>query len=299
MMGPRGAAARGPRRERAGGAGARSSRAERAAARLGRDGGAAAPLPKRSPAKKQRAEPVAADDPFGLRTKFVTPQRRLFAKALAEIQEGHKKSHWSWYCFPNAPYIVDGKEAGSAKAKRFALRDAPKSHCGDEAARAFLKLPTVEDVQHKGPKTITVKVNLRENLLRMYEAIATQLEKPGVTLVGLVGFLDDPKLRSSLRLFERISRGGFDDEINAVCRRAMAAMKEEPDGLAAPADAAGAPARKAAPAGTPAPAAAPAPAPSPAPAPAPAPAAAPAPTRAAAHSGTSTRVGRNEEGGGG
>ena len=41
-------------------------------------------LPKRSPAKKQRAEPVAVDDPFGLRTKFVTPQRRLFAKALAE-----------------------------------------------------------------------------------------------------------------------------------------------------------------------------------------------------------------------
>lgn len=60
------------------------------------------------------------------------------------------------------------------------------------------------------------------------QAVAEQLEK-GVTFRHLVGFLDDPKIRSSLRLFERISRESGDAELNAACVRAMKLLKEEPE----------------------------------------------------------------------
>ena len=56
----------------------------------------------------------------------------------------------------------------------------------------------------------------------MMTAVGEQLEA-GIPPHELVGFLDDPKLRSSLELFERISRDGFDDEVNAVCVRALTA----------------------------------------------------------------------------
>jgi len=45
----------------------------------------------------------------------------------------------------------------------------------------------------------------------------------------VVGGLDDPKVRSSLLLFERVTRGGFDDEINAVCARVLKAAKQKLD----------------------------------------------------------------------
>merc|ERR1711969_281249 len=70
-------------------------------------------------------------------------------------------------------------------------------------------------------------VSLRDNYVKMMTAVAEQVES-GVSVLRLVGYLDDPKLRSSLRLFERVSRG-FDEEVNATCRRAMEAMDEEPE----------------------------------------------------------------------
>ena len=61
----------------------------------------------------------------------------------------------------------------------------------------------------------------------MMTAVAEQLEK-GIDPVRLVGFLDDPKLRGSLRLFERTSRKS-DAEVNDVCKRALQALREPLD----------------------------------------------------------------------
>lgn len=69
---------------------------------------------------------------------------------------------------------------------------------------------------------------MRHNYLSMMEAVASQLEG-GKSSVALVGGLDDPKLRSSVRLFEKVSRDGVDAEINKVCLRTLAALEEDAD----------------------------------------------------------------------
>mmetsp|Transcript_80986 Transcript_80986/g.241324 ORF Transcript_80986/g.241324 Transcript_80986/m.241324 type:complete len:183 (-) Transcript_80986:90-638(-) len=156
-------------------------------------------------------------DPYDLRRRFCHTYRQDFAKALREIKNGRKRSCWSWYIFPAAPYVVDGVERGSGTNQQYALRNKPPDSLrGDEAARAYLEF------QSDG-------VNLRECYLEMMTAVAEQLES-GISGVDLVGFLDDPKLRSSLRLFESVSRDGHDDEeVHRVCMRALQALNEPPD----------------------------------------------------------------------
>jgi hypothetical protein len=62
----------------------------------------------------------------------------------------------------------------------------------------------------------------------MMVAVSEQLES-GKTCTQLVGGLDDPKLRSCVRLFERVSRNGVDDEVHDVSVRTLTALKESPD----------------------------------------------------------------------
>lgn len=71
-------------------------------------------------------------------------------------------------------------------------------------------------------------VDLKQNYLTMMKAVSTQLEA-GKSSVELVGMLDDPKLRSSVRLFEKVSRDGYDEEVHTVCVHTLAALKEDAD----------------------------------------------------------------------
>ena len=120
------------------------------------------------------------------------------------------------FIFPCAPWVVSGRERGSGTNREYALRDLPPNDLrGDDAARAFLRY------RAKG-------VDLRGNFLTITAALGDQLES-GKTLLSVVGGLDDPKVRSSLLLFERVARGGWDDEINAVCARALKAAKQKLD----------------------------------------------------------------------
>lgn len=101
--------------------------------------------------------------------------------------------------------------------QQYCLRDLPPNHkVGFDACRAYLRFPTTDGV------------NLRENYLAIIKAVGDQLEK-GITALSLVGFLDEPKLRSSLRLFEKVTRDGFDEEVHEIVFRAMKFMKEETD----------------------------------------------------------------------
>lgn len=159
-----------------------------------------------------RADP---DDPFDLR-RFCAKCKSDFDGALREIKAGKKKGHWSWYFFPVAPWVVNGVERGSPQNKQWCLRDKPPNNLrGDDAAQAFLRF------EADG-------VNLREMYMTMMTAVTVQLER-GIDPIELVGELDDPKLRASLQLFERVSGNGFDAEVNQLCRRAMSALGEDPD----------------------------------------------------------------------
>jgi uncharacterized protein (DUF1810 family) len=155
------------------------------------------------------------DDPFDLRVRFVNKHAAYFEQALEEINAGKKTSHWSWYIFPVQPYVRGGVERGSYTNKKYCLRDEPNGTSGCEAAKAYLRY------EASG-------INLRDNYITILQAVVEQLEHRGKSLVRLLGPLDDPKFRSSVRLFELVSRDGFDDEVHAVCLETLKAMDEEP-----------------------------------------------------------------------
>ena len=157
------------------------------------------------------SEATISDDPFDIQSRFVRQQAISFGTALAEIKRGRKRSCWMWYIFPTAPWIVGGIEKGSRMNREYALRDISDPKKGVDATRAYLRF------QDKN-------VNLRENYLLIATAVAEQLEK-GVQVGELMGRLDTPKLKSSLRLFQEASAEGFDDEIHAVCQRALSSLE--------------------------------------------------------------------------
>jgi hypothetical protein len=52
------------------------------------------------------------DNPFNLR-RFTAKQAVVSQDALREIRAGQKTSHWSWYCIPTPPFIINGVERGT------------------------------------------------------------------------------------------------------------------------------------------------------------------------------------------
>ena len=94
--------------------------------------------------------------------RFLTAQRRDYAAALREIQNGRKRSHWIWYIFPQVAGL-----GMSSTSQYYAIS-------GLDEARAYLREPT-----------------LRAHLLEIDESDPT----------AVFGFPDDLKLRSSMTLF--------------------------------------------------------------------------------------------------
>lgn len=142
----------------------------------------------------------------GLR-RFTVPQKSTYARAMREISRGEKESCWMWFMIPTPPYVVDGLERGSARNRRFALRS-------DEEVREYLRF------EADG-------VNLRDNYLGLMRAIVEQLQK-GRKVVQLLGGIDEPKLRSSVKLFERAARD-MDAELHGVLLQLLGLLDEEPE----------------------------------------------------------------------
>ena len=163
--------------------------------------------------------PDLGDDRYDIYDRFCVTHAQYHALALAELEAGRKTSHWSWYIFPTPPFVVNGRERGSGTNKHYALRDKPRGHTGLKAAQAFLSFPPCE-VRGK-------RVNLRANYQEIMAMVAKQLEPGGKarSAAHLVGRVDEPKLKSSLKLFLAASAGGFDDATNELCARALAAME--------------------------------------------------------------------------
>jgi uncharacterized protein (DUF1810 family) len=115
------------------------------------------------------------DDPYNLE-RFVEAQRSDYARALAEIRAGRKRSHWMWYIFPQ----IEGL-GSSAMSQRYAIRSAAE-------ARAYLEHSV-----------------LGARLRTCAEALVS-LE--GRSVEQIFGFPDDRKLRSCATLFAAVSPAG-------------------------------------------------------------------------------------------
>ncbi len=116
-----------------------------------------------------------ADDPYDL-SRFVRAQEHDYARALAEIRAGRKRTHWMWYIFPQ----IDGL-AFSSTARHYAIKSTAE-------AKAYLEHPLL------GPR-----------LLACAEA-AVRVE--GRSATEIFGTPDDLKLRSCATLFACVSPKG-------------------------------------------------------------------------------------------
>jgi len=150
------------------------------------------PMPKLPTSHSEKT--LLASDPFDL-SRFAEAQKELpFPKALGEIQAGRKSSCWMWYVIPSPPHMKNNREHGSCLNRKYAIRSK-------DEARAYLC--------HE-----SCGVDLRSNYVEIMVALRNQL-KTGKAARSVIGSFDEPKLKSSVLLFEEITRGE-DEELNAL-----------------------------------------------------------------------------------
>ncbi len=92
-----------------------------------------------------------------------------YEKALTEIKNGHKETHWIWYIFPQLKYL------GSSEKSIYYSIDSL------EEAKEYLN----NDI-------------LRNHLMEILEAL---LKLPNDNIIEIMGCPDNLKLRSCLTLF--------------------------------------------------------------------------------------------------
>jgi uncharacterized protein (DUF1810 family) len=105
--------------------------------------------------------------------RFVKAQEADYERALSEIKNGRKRSHWMWYIFPQ----LDGLGHSSA-ARLYGIK-------GIDEAKAYLAHSIL------GP--------------RLIESMEAALSVEGKTADEIFGFPDVLKFRSCATLFAQIS----------------------------------------------------------------------------------------------
>ncbi|WP_164101402.1 DUF1810 domain-containing protein [Candidatus Laterigemmans baculatus] len=116
-----------------------------------------------------------AQDPFDL-SRFVEAQEGDYARALAEIRGGRKRSHWMWYIFPQYAGL-----GFSAMSQRYAIYSTAE-------AKAYLGHAVL------GP--------------RLVECCEAALGIEGRSASEVFGSPDDRKLQSCATLFASVSPAG-------------------------------------------------------------------------------------------
>ena len=115
------------------------------------------------------------DDPYDL-NRFLSAQEGVYERALAELKDGLKRTHWMWYIFPQ----IDGL-GYSPTARRYSIKSM-------EEARQYLDHPV-----------------LGKRLLECTEAV---IALKGGSASEIFGYPDDLKFKSSMTLFEKIAGPG-------------------------------------------------------------------------------------------
>ena len=105
-------------------------------------------------------------------TRFIDAQNQMYLKALSEIKNGHKQSHWMWFIFPQLKGL--GK---SETAKFYGIADLNE-------AQAYLIHPV-----------------LGKHLIEITMAL---LQINNRTANEIFGSPDDMKLRSCMTLFANV-----------------------------------------------------------------------------------------------
>jgi len=123
---------------------------------------------------------VSSGDPYDI-DRFVRAQATDYDQALSELRDGHKRSHWMWYIFPQ----IEGLGL-SPMSRQYAIKGAAE-------ARAYLDHPVL------GP--------------RLNECATVVYGISGRTALGIFGAPDDMKLRSSATLFASVSGGGIFEQL--------------------------------------------------------------------------------------
>jgi uncharacterized protein (DUF1810 family) len=118
------------------------------------------------------------DDPYRLE-RFVQAQDSggTYQRAVAELRNGRKVSHWMWFIFPQVAGL-----GFSAMSQRYAIS-------GLAEARAYLQHPVL------GPRLAECARILADT------ASSTAGSTAGSTADDIVGPVDAMKLRSSMTLF--------------------------------------------------------------------------------------------------
>jgi uncharacterized protein (DUF1810 family) len=135
---------------------------------------------------------MSAGDPYKL-ARFLEAQEHEYERAVSEIRERRKRSHWMWYVFPQFEGL-----GFSATSRHFAIKSK------DEAA-AYLAHPVL------GP--------------RLTECAEALLQLEGRTAAEIFGSPDDMKLRSSATLFAMVSPAG--SVFHRVIEKYFAGQKDE------------------------------------------------------------------------
>lgn len=101
------------------------------------------------------------------------PRFDSYSRALEEIREGRKQSHWIWYVFPQLRGL-----GHSFNADYYGLADL-------EEARRYLQHPILGE--------------------RLREITRALLDHSDRTATAILGLIDARKVRSSMTLFDRLS----------------------------------------------------------------------------------------------
>lgn len=102
-------------------------------------------------------------------TRFIEAQANDYDRALAEVTNGHKQSHWMWYIFPQIAGL-----GVSETARFYAIKNL-------DEANAYLQHPVLGG--------------------RLIEISKALLAVEGKTANQILGSIDELKLRSSMTLF--------------------------------------------------------------------------------------------------
>lgn len=106
--------------------------------------------------------------------RFLDAQTNDYSRALREIKNGRKQSHWMWYIFPQIKGL-----GFSETAKFYAINDL-------QEARAYLEHPILGS--------------------RLIEISNALLAQEGKSANQILGSPDDLKLRSSMTLFSSLDK---------------------------------------------------------------------------------------------
>jgi uncharacterized protein (DUF1810 family) len=113
-------------------------------------------------------------DPFDLQ-RFLAAQAHTHDQALAELERGHKQSHWMWFVFPQIAGLGQ-----SATARRYAIASR------DEAS-AYLAHWVLGS--------------------RLIQCTAAMLRHAGRPPEAILGSIDAMKFHSSMTLFDAVAEG--------------------------------------------------------------------------------------------